>query len=339
MKPLALIIDDDPEIREQLKERLESLGHECFAVGSQNEAEEKFKQHTFSYVLLDLEIPIRYGRVPAKSMGENTLRKLRTDPRNGNTPVLMITAHGKEGPNLAVRLMKMGAVDFINKPFDETLEASITEALQKHAGKHLKKEGFGDSMSPFPGGELVFSEEGVDLIDARLVRSSATGYRVLRALASKTASGIRVAMSGKKLATSLRLERGEEAVNEAIKALRQNMRKVMANKNLRVETDSLIGTGPNGYSLAPGITWSEGPPALQDSEEPKKLTKTERLGWFRKEVLAGKRLRRRDYEREFGVSEATAKRDLAEIQGIVFSGGGPNGYYMPKDNARGVKSA
>ncbi len=333
MKPHALVIDDDPEIREHLKERLESFGHECTAVGSQAEAEEMFKQHTFAYVLLDLEIPIRYGRVSAKSMGENTLRNLRKDPRNGNAPVLIITAHGKDSPALAVKLMKIGAVDFLNKPFDERLEESINEALQKHAAKRQDKELSKDSMMPFNGGELIFTEEAAELLDARIVRSNANGYRVLKTLAAKTPQGIRVAMSGKALAKALNLERGDEAVNETIKSLRNNFRKAMAQKNLRVETDSLICNSDKGYSLSPGIAWKNGVTATPPKEESRRPRLAERHTWFRDQVISGKKMKRQDYQDRFKMSEGSAKRDVARISGIRFIGGGVSGYYVTKGKA------
>ena len=43
MKPLALIIEDDPEIRNVLSDRLESLGHDHHAVGCQSEARERMQ--------------------------------------------------------------------------------------------------------------------------------------------------------------------------------------------------------------------------------------------------------------------------------------------------------
>jgi DNA-binding response OmpR family regulator len=329
MKPHALIIDDDPEIREHLKERLESFGHECIAVGSQSEAEEMFKQYTFAYVLLDLEIPIRYGRVSAKSMGENTLRNLRKDPRNGNAPVLVITAHGKDSPALAVKLMKLGAVDFLNKPFDERLEESINEALQKHAAKRQDKQTSEDSMQPFKGGELAFTEEAAELLDARIVRSNATGYLILKTLAANAPHGARVAMSGKALANLLKLERGDDAVNDAIKSLRKSFRKAMAQKNLRVETDSLICNSDKGYSLSPGITWKEGVTVSPVKEE-RRPSLAQRQAWFRDQVLLGKKMTRRHYEHHFAMSEPSAKRDVAGIPGIRFNGGGMSGYYVAK---------
>ena len=330
MKPQALVIDDDPEIREHLKERLDSLGHECTTVGSQAEAEEMFKQHTFAYILLDLEIPIRYGRVPAKNMGENTLRNLRKDARNANAPVLIITAHGKDSPALAVKLMKLGAVDFLNKPFDERLEESINEALQKHAAKKQDKETAKDSMLPFAAGELIFTEDAAEILESRIVRSNTNGYRVLQTLAAKTPQGSRIALSGKALAKALTLERGDEAVSETIKSLRNNFRKAMAQKNLRVETDSLIRNSDKGYSLSPGITWKNSVAVRPAPEEHRRPALAERQAWFRDQVLSGKKMKRQDYEDKFNMSEVSAKRDVSRISEIQFSGGGARGYYVPK---------
>lgn len=71
MKPLALVIEDDPAIREALGDRLDSLGHDHHSVGSQSEARERLGRCTYDYVLLDLELPVRFGR-PRRSPSART---------------------------------------------------------------------------------------------------------------------------------------------------------------------------------------------------------------------------------------------------------------------------
>ncbi len=64
MKPLALIVDDDPSIREALGDRLDSLGHHFHTADSQKEARERLDDSAYAYILLDLELPVRLGRRP-----------------------------------------------------------------------------------------------------------------------------------------------------------------------------------------------------------------------------------------------------------------------------------
>ena len=64
MKPLALIIEDDPAIRESLADRLESLGHDCHAAGNQNEAGERIECFEMSVGVL------AHGRAAAHRVKE-----------------------------------------------------------------------------------------------------------------------------------------------------------------------------------------------------------------------------------------------------------------------------
>ncbi|HOQ86481.1 MAG TPA: hypothetical protein PLQ89_12275, partial [Phycisphaerae bacterium] len=56
----ALAIDDDPAILEDVKDRLECLGHTCDGVTCMTCAREHLATNTYSYILLDLQIPVRY---------------------------------------------------------------------------------------------------------------------------------------------------------------------------------------------------------------------------------------------------------------------------------------
>ena len=58
----ALVIDDHEAVREEVRENLDSLGHTCAMAGSREEALACLGAASFDYVLLDLEIPTRYGR-------------------------------------------------------------------------------------------------------------------------------------------------------------------------------------------------------------------------------------------------------------------------------------
>lgn len=173
MKPLTLIIEDDPAIRESLADRLESLGHDCQAVGAQNEAGERIDRCSYSYVLLDLELPVRFGRPPSIQIGKNILQSIRASARNKDTPVIVVTAHGHDRPDLAVELMKAGAVDFVRKPFDN-LEQAIREALQRSVN-NAPTNGTPDSdaaieMRPLGNGKLVFKCDEKDDGDGPLDR-------------------------------------------------------------------------------------------------------------------------------------------------------------------------
>lgn len=114
-----LIVDDEKNIRLTLTHALASLGAAIEIAGSGEEALEKLEARPAGIVLLDLKLPGMGGM--------EVLRRIR-DTRPG-TRVIIVTAHGTI--DNAVEAMKLGAVDFIQKPFSpseiRTLVASVME--------------------------------------------------------------------------------------------------------------------------------------------------------------------------------------------------------------------
>ena len=137
MSPRALVIDDDPGILEEVRDRLASLGHSCDCAGSQEEAREYLAQPAYDYILLDLEIPVKYGRPARIQNGKNLLREIRAIEGLQEVQIIAMTAHGRDGPELATEVLRgryEGADDFVNKPFPtqgRTLEKAIGEAMER----------------------------------------------------------------------------------------------------------------------------------------------------------------------------------------------------------------
>jgi DNA-binding response OmpR family regulator len=103
-KPI-LVVDDEKNIRLTLCRSLEPLGIPVQTAVNGEEALRKLSEEPFALVFLDLKLPGMDGL--------EVLRRIRDD-RPG-TRVIIITAHGTIGT--AVETMKLGAVDFIQKPF------------------------------------------------------------------------------------------------------------------------------------------------------------------------------------------------------------------------------
>jgi len=103
-KPV-LIVDDEKNIRMTLSQALEALELDTDAAVNGEEALEKLAERNFGLILLDLKMPGMDGM--------DVLRKVReTRP---DIKVIIITAHGTI--ESATEAMKLGAVDFIQKPF------------------------------------------------------------------------------------------------------------------------------------------------------------------------------------------------------------------------------
>ena len=102
----TLIVDDEKNIRLTLSQALETLGAEIDTAANGEEALTKLKGRKFGLILLDIRMPGMDGMEVLRQV-----REIRPDIR-----VIMITAYGTV--ESAVEAMKLGAVDFLQKPFD-----------------------------------------------------------------------------------------------------------------------------------------------------------------------------------------------------------------------------
>jgi DNA-binding response OmpR family regulator len=101
-----LIVDDDKNIRLNLSVSLEKLNIPVETAASGEEAMEKLEQGAYEFMLLDLRMP---------GMGGMEVLR-RVSQQRPEIKVIIITAYGSI--DLAVEAMKLGAVDFLQKPFD-----------------------------------------------------------------------------------------------------------------------------------------------------------------------------------------------------------------------------
>ena len=118
MPETIFIVDDDADVRESLKALLESAGYSVrdFASARAVLADEHLAGA--SCLIADIRMPDMDGL----SLQEELVN------RQSGLPVIVVTGHG-DVP-LAVRAMKVGATDFIEKPFDdEALLGSVRRAM------------------------------------------------------------------------------------------------------------------------------------------------------------------------------------------------------------------
>jgi len=102
----ALIIDDEPDIRELLTLTLMRMGVDCDTAENVRSAMEQLERHTYNLCLTDMKLPDGSGMDIVHFIQKH----------QPMLPVAMITAHGNM--DLAIEAMKAGAFDFVNKPID-----------------------------------------------------------------------------------------------------------------------------------------------------------------------------------------------------------------------------
>lgn len=108
MQPEVCLIEDDSVMGESLKERLILEGFSVDWCKSGAEALKQLQQHDYSVVISDIRLP---------DIGGNELfSQMISDPQTHMPPTIFITGFGTV--ESAVELLKMGAVDYLIKPFD-----------------------------------------------------------------------------------------------------------------------------------------------------------------------------------------------------------------------------
>jgi len=123
-KGLVHVIDDDEALRESLTFLLRTANIGVKGFASAAAFLDTLPDASLSCVITDVRMP--------DMSGIDLLRRLKE--LKIVTPVIVITGHGDVA--LAVEAMKIGAVDFLEKPFDdEVLLGSVEGALRQHGGQ------------------------------------------------------------------------------------------------------------------------------------------------------------------------------------------------------------
>ena len=139
----VFIVDDEDEIRESLKMLIESVGLEVEMHDSAQAYLEHFDPKRSGCLILDIRMKGMSGLTLQDALNKKPL----------HPPIIMITGHG-DVP-MAVRAMKAGACDFLEKPFNEQrLLDSIHVAIEKDATQRgkvsqlLETQGCVDQLTP-----------------------------------------------------------------------------------------------------------------------------------------------------------------------------------------------
>jgi two-component system, NtrC family, nitrogen regulation response regulator NtrX len=171
MKASVLIVDDEAGVRSALSGVLRDEGYQVEAVESGEACIDRLTRATYDAIVLDIWLP--------GIDGLSTLERLRQ--RSVDTPVVMISGHGNI--ESAVRAIKMGAFDFVEKPLSlektvlvvgnavrqRRLEAE-NRALRAHVDRRLAMVGESYVMqqlreqiamaAPTNGRVLIYGENG-----------------------------------------------------------------------------------------------------------------------------------------------------------------------------------
>ncbi len=159
-KPLALLVDDEPDILELLEITLNRMAIETCCAENIAEAKALLQQNPFDLCLTDMKLPDGNGLELV-----DFIQTLATP-----IPVAMITAHGNM--ESAILAMKKGAFDFISKPVDlAALRLLINNALKLSEASSVKDR---RSRHTLLGDSLIMQEIRAKI--NKLARSQAPVY-------------------------------------------------------------------------------------------------------------------------------------------------------------------
>jgi len=152
-KPLALVIDDEPDIRELLAMTLGRMDVDTVAAEDVAGARKELASRRFDICLTDMRLPDGDGLDLVEWMQQHA----------PGVPVAVITAHGNV--ETAVQALKLGAFDFISKPLD-------LNNLRNIVGNALKLADEGDDRASQLIGDSTAMQKLRDMIE-RVARSQA----------------------------------------------------------------------------------------------------------------------------------------------------------------------
>ncbi|MED1794798.1 sigma-54 dependent transcriptional regulator [Brevibacillus nitrificans] len=124
MKRRILLVDDEVNVRKALSTSLRKAGYDTKEAASGAEALEQIGQYEPDVMLLDLRMP--------EMDGMETLRRLK-QAKSAHPSVIMMTAYGSA--NDVMEAMRLGAYDYVQKPFDlSQVKQVVAKALKPETG-------------------------------------------------------------------------------------------------------------------------------------------------------------------------------------------------------------
>lgn len=119
-KKLVHVVDDEDSIRRAVSFMLKTSGYQVETWSSGETFLKKVRQADQGCILLDVRMPEIDGLEVQRTLAE----------RGVTMPIVIMTGHGDI--SIAIRAMKAGAVDFLEKPFEKAaLTAAIEESFQR----------------------------------------------------------------------------------------------------------------------------------------------------------------------------------------------------------------
>jgi DNA-binding response OmpR family regulator len=170
----ALVVEDDPAIRELLKLRLEAAGFEVHACLEGTGALRLLQKEPFDLVILDVMLP--------GLDGVSICREVRLGGPNASSPILMVTA--RDGESDKVLGLESGADDYLAKPFGiRELLARVIAITRRH--ERAAPPADVDTSMPVSGAVQVDPEKRIVTVRGRSVELTRQEFDLLYRLITR----------------------------------------------------------------------------------------------------------------------------------------------------------
>lgn len=164
-----LIVDDEPDVTELLKYKLEHDGHVCQVVNNPLSFISVAREFNPNLIILDIMMP--------ELNGLQLCKMVRSDPNMNTIPIIFLTARGEVEDR--IKGLESGGDDYMAKPFN-------TKELLLRVGNILSRKGSNESVNNKKRIQIagvVLDETLHELrVDGELVILTATEFRLLKLL-------------------------------------------------------------------------------------------------------------------------------------------------------------
>src|ERR1700738_3275824 len=179
MKPVALVIDDEVQIRRILRVALESEDYQVLEAETGQQGRVEVANRKPAIILLDLGLPDMEGL--------EVLKRLR---EWSEAPVLVLSVRDDEAGKVAA--LDLGAEDYVTKPFSTPELLARLRAAQRKTRPE-------EEISVFKGGDLIVDLTArVVTLCGQEIKLTATEYALLRLFVRHPVASSRIAISSAK---------------------------------------------------------------------------------------------------------------------------------------------
>jgi len=162
-----LVVDDEPGIIAMLSGLLKDEGYAVVTADSGRETLNQIKRTRVDLVMLDLRLPDLDGL--------EVLKRIRSD--DATLPVIMMSAHGTIPT--AVEATKLGAYDFIEKPFESAVERLLLVVEHALNEQKLKQENINLRRELSEKYEMVGESKAMEFLYKQIMKIAPSNTRIL----------------------------------------------------------------------------------------------------------------------------------------------------------------